>query len=129
LKIRYALMATGIVSALVAAPAFSQADNTNSRWSPSTFDTSMQHDQVYGSTNPSTYYYYGSDGVRYYYEPSYTFRDESGWRLVDPRDRTLVIGRMDPDLVYGPTPNEVRPGTSLSNPSGTELSGQNSGGK
>jgi len=121
-------MATGIVSALVAAPAFSQADNTNSRWSPSVLDTQMQHDRSYSSVNPSTYtyYYYGTDGVRYYYEPSYTFHAEPGWYSGD---RALVIGRMDPDLVYGPTPNQARPGTSLSNPSGTELSGENSGGK
>ena len=124
MKIRYALVAAGIVSALTAAPAFAQADNTNSRWSPSVFDAWMQRDQSYNSAGDTVYYYsYGSQPDLVYY------RDESGWRWANPRSPTLAAGRMDPDLVYGPTPNQVHPGNSLSNPTGTELQGQNSGGK
>jgi hypothetical protein len=122
LKIRHALVTAGIVSALVAAPAFAQADNTNSRWSPSVFDAWMQRDQSYNSGSDSIYYYSAEPDLYYY-------RDESGWRWVNPRRPTLAAGRMDPDLVYGPTPNQVHPGNSLSNPTGTELQGQNSGGK
>ena len=126
LKSRYALVAAGIVSSMAAAPAFSQADNTNSRWSPSPFDTNMQRYQTYNFGADSTSYYGGD--ARYYYsgEPTYYYyRYESGY----PRGQPLVIGRLEPNLVYGPTPNQVQPGTSLSNPTGTELQGQNSGGK
>ena len=122
MKIRHALATAGIVSALVAAPAFAQADNTNSRWSPSPFDTYMQRDQTYNSAGDTVYYYSAQPDLYYY-------RDESGWRWVNPRSPSLAAGRMDPDLVYGPTPNEVHRGNSLSNPTGTELQGQNSGGK
>lgn len=112
MKIRYALVTAGTISALTAAPALAQADNTNSRWSPTVFDAWLQHDQSY-NPGDSTYYHYTPPSGYYY----------------DPRQRPLVIGRMDPDLVYGPTPNQVHSGTSLSNPTGTELQGQNSGGK
>jgi len=121
LKIRYALVTAGIVSALLAGPALAQADNTNSRWSPSVFDAWMQRDQSYGADSGSVYY--SAEPDLYYY------RDESGWRYVNPRRPSLAAGRMDPDLVYGPTPNQVHSGNSLSNPTGTELQGQNSGGK
>jgi hypothetical protein len=126
LKIRYALVTAGIISALTAAPALAQADNTNSRWSPTVFDAWLQHDQSY-NPGDSTYAYSG--GSTYVYGgPVYYYTPPSGY-YYDPRQRPLVIGRMDPDLVYGPTPNQVHAGTSLSNPSGTELQGQNSGGK
>lgn len=122
MKIRYALVAASVVSALTANPALAQADNTNSRWSPSVFDTWMQRDESYNSAGDTIYYYSGEPDLYYY-------RDESGWRWVNPRRPVLAAGRMDPDLVYGPTPNQVHSGTSLSNPTGTELQGQNSGGK
>jgi hypothetical protein len=122
LKIKSALVTAGIVSALAAGPAFAQADNTNSRWSPSVFDAWMQREQSYSSGNDSIYYYSARPDLYYY-------RDESGWLYVNPRSPTLAAGRMDPDLVYGPTPNQVHSGSSLSNPTGTELQGQNSGGK
>ena len=125
MKIRHALVTATIVSALVATPAFAQADNTNSRWSPTVFDAYMRHDQSYNPGGDSTYAY--SAGPTYVYGgPVYYYTAPNGYYY---EQRPLVIGRMDRDLVYGPTPNQVRPGTSLSNPSGTELQGQNSGGK
>ena len=126
MKIRYALVTAGIISALTAAPALAQADNTNSRWSPTVFDAWMQHDQSYNPGDSTSAY---SGSPRYVYGgPVYYYTPPSGY-YYDSRQRPLVIGRMDPDLVYGPTPNQVHPGTSLSNPTGTELQGQNSGGK
>jgi hypothetical protein len=121
-KIRYALVTAGMVSALAAAPAFAQADNvlaqadnTNSRWSPSTFDTWMQRDYSV---------YYNDRAAREAY-----MAQEQRRREAIERHELARAPLQDQDYDSAPNPTRVERGTSATNPTGNELRGQNSGGK
>ena len=128
MKIRYAVAAAGIVSALVAGPVLSQADNTNSRWSPSPFDTWMDRDYSFPNSDHDAY----EQAVRRReaierHERLSGVPIDPGYAVVVP-DETVVVS---PDESYGvsPDPSRVGPSTSSTNPTGNELQGENGGGK
>jgi hypothetical protein len=128
LKIRYAVATAGIISALIAGPAFSQADNTNSRWSPSPFDTWMDRDYSFPYSDRDAY----EQAVRRReaierHERLSRVPIDPGYAVVVPEDRVVV----SPDEGFGvsPDPSRVGPSTSSTNPAGNELKGENSGGQ
>lgn len=123
MKIRYALAAAGIVTALAQAPAFAQADNTNSRWSPSVFDTWMTRD--YSS-------YTADRNAR----EAYRAQEQRRQDAIERHER-LSRAPYDPYYVapaeqyddFAPNPTRVEPSNSSTNPTGNEPAGENSGGK
>ena len=94
--------------------AFAQADNTNSKTDPS-FHSWMHdysrshHDRI------SREAYMAEAGRR--------------WDLMDREHRGLTAEQIDSMYGAAATPNRVNRGSSRTNPTGTELNGQNSGGK
>ena len=132
MKIRYALAMAGMVSTLVAAPAFAQhpsnepthvmseSDNTNSRWSPSVFDTDL-------GPNASPYY---SDSIRRDAYMQEQRRREAIERHELARAQEPYPYYTVPDAYNAaPNPTRVEPGTSATNPTGNEPAGESSGGK
>ncbi|MEO6929161.1 MAG: hypothetical protein ABI190_08345 [Casimicrobiaceae bacterium] len=108
------LSTLAVAGALVAAPAMAQPDNTNSRTAPH-FNTWM-HD--YSKTN------HGRISREAY-------MNEAGrrWDMMDAKHEGLTTDQINSMYGYGPTPNRVNKGGKMTNPTGTELQGQNSGGK
>ena len=101
MKIRYAVATAGIVSALVAAPAFSQADNTNSRWSPSPLDTWMDRDYSFPYSDHDAY----EQAVRRReaierHERLSGVPVDPGYAVVVPEERVVV----SPDEGVSPNP-------------------------
>jgi len=126
LKIRYAVATAGVVSALAAGPAFSQADNTNSRWSPSPLDTWMDRDYSFPYSDHDAY----EQAVRRReaierHERLSGVPIDPGYAVVIPEERVVV----SPDEGVSPNPSRVGPSTSSTNPTGNELQGENGGGK
>ena len=127
MKIRYALAMAGMVSTLVAAPTFAQhpsnvmseADNTNSRWSPSVFDTDL-------GPNASPYY---SDSIARDAYMQEQRRREAIERHELTRAQEPYPNYTVPDANAAPNPTRVERGTSSTNPTGNEPAGENSGGK
>jgi len=123
-------MAGMMAATLVAAPTFAQhpsnepnnvmseSDNTNSRWSPSVFDTQL-------GPNASPYY---SDSIA---RDAY-MQEQRRREAIERHELTRV-----PEPYYtvpggynaAPNPTRVEPGTSATNPTGNEPAGENSGGK
>ncbi len=108
------LSALAFATALVAAPAMAQADNTNSKTDPS-FRGWMQN---YSKTNNGRI-------------SRQAYMDEAGrrWDAMDNNKQGLTMSQIN--SMYGSTPDatHVNKGNSKTNPSGTEMKGQNSGGK
>jgi hypothetical protein len=102
-----------LAGALASAPAFAQADNTNSKVDPA-MSTWMSSHQ--GRISRQEY------------------MDEVGrrWDRMDTNRQGLTYDEIRMGYGYGsgaPTPNRVKKGNNMTNPTGTEPKGQNSGGK
>jgi hypothetical protein len=133
LKIRYVLVTAGIVSALTAAPAFSQADNTNSRWSPSALDTWMDRDYstTYSDRVARDAYIEQAERRRAAIERHERLSGvplDQGYVIVTP-DQGYVVVSPDPNYGVSPNPSRVGRSNSSTNPTGNELQGENGGGK
>ncbi len=112
------LSALVIAGALAASPAMSQgmaqSDNTNARTTPQ-FNTWMQD---YSRTNNGRI-------------SRQAYMDEAGrrWDAMDTNHQGLTYDQINSVYGYGPSPNRVKTGTQKTNPTGTEMKGENSGGK
>ena len=114
MKLTTVLSTFAVATALVAGPALAQADNTNSRTSPH-FNTWM-HD--YSKANNG-------------HISRQAYMDEAGrrWDMMDTNHQGLTTEQINGMYGYGPTPNRVKRANRVSNPTGTEMKGENSGGK
>ena len=120
MKTRSILSAMAIVTAVIAAPVMAQgttsgaADNTNAKVDPA-FSTWMRS-------------YSEAHGGRISRQ---AYMDEAGrrWDAMDKQNRGLTTAEINRMYGYGPSPGQVKAGTSQTNPTGTEPKGQSSGGK
>jgi len=88
------------------------ADNSNSRSAP----TMQSWMSDYSSSNKG-------------YISRRAYMDEMGrrWDAMDRNQQGLTTDQINSMYGYGPTPGAVKAQTNATNPSGTELKGQNSG--
>ena len=113
MRLKHTLVAVA-VALCASGTAFAQADNTNSRTDPS-FHSWMHDYSRAHNERISREAYMAEAGRR--------------WDMMDREHRGLTTQQID--SMYGTvaTPNMVNGGSNRTNPTGTELKGQNSGGK
>ncbi len=100
-----------LAGALASAPAFAQADNTNAKVDPAMSSWMSTHQ---GRITRQEY------------------MDEVGrrWDRMDANKQGLTSEQINMGYGYGqPSPTRLKKGNNMTNPTGTELKGQNSGGK